>query len=323
MKINLLLVIKKFKKLILTFIVFIEISAVIFLFIYISKRQNNVLGKAIIAPINKKSVITNKQTDLKYFYEPKPNSIDRVNEWSPYKGKYTINSDSLNERFDYEVKKSGNIFRIITLGDSYTYGLYVDTPDNWPEQLEELLNSKLKCRGIDKFEVINLGVHGYDIQYEAERFRLRGLKYNADLLLWLIKSDDLLQVNEVMGKKLASYPPSPGYGNWSRAMKEAVDELGVENIYALQQTHINNFLQTYPNRVVFLTFPFIRSFTHDLIKETVNKYKEKSDILYLDDIYKNKDNYYKDDQHPTVKGYKIMAENVFEYLKNAKTLSCN
>ncbi|HRN70508.1 MAG TPA: SGNH/GDSL hydrolase family protein, partial [Candidatus Woesebacteria bacterium] len=198
------------------------------------------MGKTIINPIEKGLVTSNQDSKLAYYYEPNPNSVEAVNEWGPYKGKYTINKDSLNERFEYAIDKPKNTFRIITLGDSYTYGLYVDTKDNWTEQLEDILNSKIQCRAIETIEVINLGVHGYDIQYANERFELRGKKYNPDLVLWLIKSDDLIQLNEVMYEKLASYAPSDGYSNWNRAMTETTQEIGETNIIQLQQKYIQS-----------------------------------------------------------------------------------
>ena len=69
--------------------------------------------------------------------------IEKVNEWGPNKGTYTINNDSLNERFNYSENKDKNTFRIITLGASYTYGLYVDTKNNWTEILEDILTLKI------------------------------------------------------------------------------------------------------------------------------------------------------------------------------------
>ena len=38
--------------------------------------------------------------------------------------------------------------------------------------------------------MLNLGLYGYDIEYAVERFRVRGQKYDPDLIIWLIKDDD-------------------------------------------------------------------------------------------------------------------------------------
>jgi lysophospholipase L1-like esterase len=97
---------------------------------------------------------------------------------------YTINGDTLNERYDYPVQKSPNTFRIVTLGDSFTFGMYVNTYQNWSEQLEDMLNRK--SGGSKRAEVINLGVPGYDIEFAAARYLDRGKKYTPDLLIWYL-----------------------------------------------------------------------------------------------------------------------------------------
>ena len=58
------------------------------------------------------------------------------------------------------IKKNKDTFRIITLGDSFTFGMYINTKDNWTELLEDKLNSDMGCKNISMFEVINLGVGG-------------------------------------------------------------------------------------------------------------------------------------------------------------------
>ena len=121
--------------------------------------------------IDRKNLDMTASSGLKHFYEPVPNSIDKTNSWSLNQGINTINNDALNERFNYAVDKSKGTYRIITLGDSYTYGLYIDTKDNWTEKLEDMLNTELKCNNINKFEVINLAVYGYDFQYNLERYK--------------------------------------------------------------------------------------------------------------------------------------------------------
>ena len=75
----------------------------------------------------------------------------------------------------------------MTLGDSFTFGVYVNTEDNWTELLEDKLNSiKNICPNTDHFEVINLGVGGYDIEYAAKRYINRGKVYNPNIILLLL-----------------------------------------------------------------------------------------------------------------------------------------
>src|SRR3989344_857994 len=103
--------------------------------------------------------------NLKYFFESIPNNIQiHTAEWLGYKVQNRINSDGLNDNIEYKIEKDDSTYRIITIGDSFTFGLYVQTKDNYPEQLEVMLNSKLKCNSVKKFEVINLGENIYDIE---------------------------------------------------------------------------------------------------------------------------------------------------------------
>ncbi len=132
--------------------------------------------KVLNLTFNGRKYLTNIQTDqlifsavsgnLKYFYEPKPdNSEIWKPDWLGKEIKNQINSDTLNDReYGAEFKKSDGTYRIITLGDSFTYGLYVDTYDSYPKVLESILNSRLSCKNISKFEVVNLGVYAYDIR---------------------------------------------------------------------------------------------------------------------------------------------------------------
>ena len=166
-----------------------QLVIILFLGFKIYQRQKNILGTISVNPINKESIALKPSNELKYFYEPGQNFTDKTpghSYFKAFKAIYTINEDGLNERFNYSLEKPNNVFRIITIGDSFTFGLYVDTKDNWTEVLEDILNKELSCQNIKKFEVINLGVEGYDFEYAVERFKVRGLKYNPDLVLWLM-----------------------------------------------------------------------------------------------------------------------------------------
>lgn len=117
------------------------------------------------------------------YYEPKSDTIiNDAPSWLGHEVSYSINHDTLNERHEYAVPKPPRTYRIVTLGDSFTFGLFVNTYENYSELLEDRLHNDI-CRAFDAFEVINLGVPAYDIGYSAERFRLRGQKYQPDLVI--------------------------------------------------------------------------------------------------------------------------------------------
>lgn len=301
----------------------IECLVIVFLTFRIFNKKL-VLGEAVVAPIKKESVVLNKKSKYKYYYEPKANTVKQINaDWGPYNGKYTINDDTLVERYNYELKKPEKTYRIITLGDSYTFGLYVDTPDNWPEQLEDLFKNEMHCQGYSKFEVINLGVQGYDIQWEVERFLLKGIKYNPDLVLWLIKDDDVIQVNETMFEKMSHYPRGVRDENWFRGMEETFNELGEKKTREIQQRAISDYMDFYKGKTIFITFPNKGNFPYDIIGDILDENKERTDFMYLEDIYKDNQDYYANDFHPTPKGHVVIAQNIFDYLTRTKIIPCD
>ena len=84
--------------------------------------------------------------------------------------------------------KSRSIFRIVTLGDSFTWGDKVaDTNELWPYVIE---NSE-RSRGA-ALEVINLGVRSFTTANEEELLRKFGWSYQPDLVLLQFLFNDAL-----------------------------------------------------------------------------------------------------------------------------------
>lgn len=321
-------------------LLFIEIIIITYFAINIINKKK-LFSNIKFEPIKKDFILFNKYSDLKYFYEPRPNTIEKVNEWVPYKGTYTINSDSLNERFDYSTKKIKKTYRIITLGNSFTYGLYVDTKDNWTEQLEDRLNQqKEQCPNIIRFEVINLGMHGYDIQYLVERFKLRGVKYDPDMVIWFINDNDFPQINEIMLKKVKFYQKQMSengelekqiksgnlYPAWDKALRELKTQYDKKSLEKYQLDQLTQFKKDiYRGTLLFLTFPvtslyhksILKDFTHFFAQtyfsdEIINIYDESRELLY-----------FPNDGHPNQKGHKKIAENIFNILIKKKLIPCS
>ena len=53
----------------------------------------------------------------------------------------------------------GSDYKILCLGDSFTFGIGASEGENYPRQLERLLNSKIKNR---RFTVVNRGIGGHN-----------------------------------------------------------------------------------------------------------------------------------------------------------------
>lgn len=100
----------------------------------------------------------------------------------------TINSLGFRGR-EIAQEKPKNGYRIICLGGSTTFGTGpLKEENNWPDQLERLLQAEYKQRQI---EVINAGVPGYTTADSLINLELRLLDLSPDLIIINHLSNDL------------------------------------------------------------------------------------------------------------------------------------
>jgi lysophospholipase L1-like esterase len=133
-----------------------------------------------------------------------------------------VNSKGLrNPETPYE--KPEGVYRVLALGDSWTFGFRMNEADAYPRQLERELNERAAERGdIRRFEVINAGVIGYSTDQEAAWLRVEGWKYQPDLVLV-----NYYPVNDTHGK-LARYQRRAQVADlhpWLLAIRQAPKEL--------------------------------------------------------------------------------------------------
>lgn len=329
------------KKHIFLWIVLFELVSIVFLAGKIYLDHSQVLGENVsINPIKKNDLIFPEEGNLKYYYEPKPNTNQTYKpDWSPVDYVYaaTVNADGLNERFDYPVEKKPDVFRIVTIGDSYTFGGWVNTKENYPERLEDMLNDNSLCKTGRKFEVINLGVEGYDVEYSVHRFKNRGQKYNPDLLIWLIKNDDFTVINELIKYKMDRYMAEimsdqslliqlQGERNfypWSRkAAQELMAEIGEEGVLAYNRKALERINDHYKGKLVFITFSEKKALKGSRLVMLQSFAKERSDTYIYDGLSLSYDKL-EDGAHPTGKGYAQIAGWIFDYLKQNGIVPCD
>ncbi len=79
-------------------------------------------------------------------------------------------------------------FKILALGDSFTFGAGVNQEDSYPAQLESMLVKSSKARAID---VINAGVPSYNTRTELKYFEILGPIISPDIVLVNIVSNDI------------------------------------------------------------------------------------------------------------------------------------
>ncbi len=283
--------------------IIVLIQLVVIGLIVSSIYQKKYAKKTVLAPEYQYAVIASPSGFLKYFYEPKPGAQELNLSWLgkqyTYKIKHNINADTLNQLTDISVEKPKNTKRIITIGASFTFGGNVNTKDSYPSKLQEILEKS--CKGKTNYEVINLGVFGYDIQYSVERYRKRGVKYDPDIVIWYLTADNFEKLQEWKAERVVKDM------SWSEKSN-------------LQAWHLKNLNEYFKKDLVFVSMPTL-SWKYSQLLVTVKNnrpktyiYRDSPDVGALNDIFP--------DQHPNEVGYRLIAEDIFRYLKKSKLIRC-
>ena len=92
-----------------------------------------------------------------------------------------ISSDGLRDH-EHEKKKPDDVFRILVLGDSFTFANHVELEETYWSILERELEGCSALAG-RKPESINLGITGYGTSQELLLLRDRGWQWDPDLVL--------------------------------------------------------------------------------------------------------------------------------------------
>lgn len=317
-------------------IVIVEICVVAYLWHGIQTKRTiakNTLGVST-TKLRKDTLIFPAGSSLKYFYELKPDQTEKDKpDWLPYTATYTTNSDGLHERYNYPTVKDVESCRIMTIGDSFTHGSFVSTAENWTELLENRLNIEKPTPGVNTYEVINLGVPGYDIQYALHRFRERGLKYNPDVVIWLLKDDDFDDIYELLAPRMnellttiteeerKQYMKDENfYPEWTIARDEMMQKYTRESVMELEDAFVSSLLTDYSNTLLLVTFPFTNNTHKDLMKKWASQRQKTIFNDEMTDIYSKKE--YLLDGHPSKRGHQSIADFLFDFMQKYN-LGCN
>jgi len=84
------------------------------------------------------------------------------------------NSHGLRGSMEYSYDKPPGVVRILTFGDSFTFGEQVKDDETWSYDLQRLLPAS---------EVINFGVHGYGHDQILLYLKKEGVKYHPDIVI--------------------------------------------------------------------------------------------------------------------------------------------
>lgn len=304
---------------------------------------------ASIALIPRESLSFPEDSDLQHFYELNPDYQGQVfiPTWLSYTPEITINADTLNERFNYTTEKPEGTFRVIALGDSWTYGMFMNTENNYSEVLEDLLNNELDCDTIMKFEVVNLGVPSYDIRYAVERFRMRGMKYSPDLVLWHLIENDFQEINEFLKprtKRLAEQASAEGgdsdgrrgswreftkppdeleFGIWQRAVRDQFKEYGEEGVAQYQEEALSLINEYYQGPLVVFSL-IHESKIEDKYRPIIGRFvASRANTYFYESELRLRPDGVLPDWHPNTKGHKMIAYELLRYVTQKNLMPCD
>ena len=113
-------------------------------------------------------------------YELRPNARGWI-----WKTEVAINSLGFRDD-EYPLEKTAGVVRIVALGDSVTFGNGLPREATWPELLEQL-----PADSEPSFEVLNLGVAGYNTLEEVIFLERTGLALDPDVVVLQVHVNDL------------------------------------------------------------------------------------------------------------------------------------
>ena len=105
---------------------------------------------------------------------------------TPYR--FDTNAQGLRADRDYAVPKPAGVRRVLLLGDSFTFGPFVDNDRLMGEKLHHLLNQQAAT---DSFEVISAAMSGWTLIDQTEYLREKGLQLEPDLVVAVAYVNDI------------------------------------------------------------------------------------------------------------------------------------
>ena len=295
----------------------------------------NVLGASTqITRLNKDYFLKIPTERYPHFYELIPNVILKSDvSFVPSEISNTINSDGIHSAKNYAVTAPSDTFRIATIGDSFTFGQFVATDQNYSSRLEQMINTS-RCLTNRKTEIINFGIPGYDIGYTVEHFKRKAQKYAPDLVIWFLNTHNIVPLDERIvrfqtmvaeTKEKRSEGPG-GVDPWLPVFIDAgysiLGQWGNEAIQSRLHENIEAFRALYTGELVVV----VNDTLHDLsyVKMVAQEFKGKDHIVFDDTLPDlSARNAILADGHPNLQGHIIIATHLYALLRQNGIISCH
>lgn len=130
------------------------------------------------------------------FHHILQSNMTRVDDGGDFRIIYHINKEGFRGK-SYPVDKPPKTYRIVILGDSFTFGSGVSDGQTFSDYLENILNENFKDRN---YEVINCGIGSYSPILEYLLLKNKAIEYSPALVMLFYDFSDL-QEDLVYGKR--------------------------------------------------------------------------------------------------------------------------
>ncbi|MCX6709387.1 MAG: SGNH/GDSL hydrolase family protein [Candidatus Woesearchaeota archaeon] len=248
-----------------------------------------------------------------------------------------INGDGFRDR-NFSVEKPNGIYRIIALGDSFTFGSGVELNETYSKVLETELN---KGKSNFSYEVLNMGVIIYSTENEVEFLKVKGLKYSPDIVMVGYLPNDVENItrlndikyhlSEELIKKgqeidiFTSEIHTPATIELHKEMEgKSFDE--IFRIVKIPLEELNTLSKDNKFKVVIVYFPVEGFFEAEKQREEVERTSLQNGWCFIDltQLYSEQDLYSqvfgKEDRHPNAYAHKIIGEEIAKKIKECNLL---
>lgn len=303
------------RKVLIPIILAIEILVIVHLLVSLKENE------PYTYVLENNSLITVSSDTYSYFYEYRPGVVRNENpDGGAGYSTNIIQDNYLHDRFNYPMAKPEHVYRIMTLGDSYVYGLYVDTKDNASEKLEDLLNNEPLCEQRYSYEVLNLGMPGYDAAYSVERFIKRGALFDPDVVVFYFGNSDFERHREFLLEQFSQDLETDEGGSaaakqqYEEAVAKMKKQFTSEEIITYQVQAIDRLAEVYEGVILLYGLKTLRyqAWLEEVAGRHDNVFAYQSDMALTPEQLIG--------GHPTPEGHALIAADWYEYLQRVATV---
>ncbi len=259
--------------------------------------------------------------DVVYEFKPEIDSYFKLAD-------FRTNSRGLRDK-EYSLEKPANTFRVAVIGGSFTVPAGVEIDEAFHSILENRLNKENPDLN---YEFINFGVSGYRINNKIATLEHKALKYNPDLILFILDGSQFTEDEEKEFKPKSQknqFFQSFTYKLISKNKlftqdnkdQEFLDEhkTGLDQ-FNLELQKLSNISQK--NKVPICVVVLDHDYSHYEMSKEIKRLVENNNLYYSNTIPSFQDidiselTIYKIDIHPNSKANQIFADSIYRDLKN-------